>query len=541
MGLLKKPTPLIVDPNQTGGSDAIIAGLPGWMGAAAKQAQWDQESQANAPIGPPAPPVATPDPFAAQLTAALQAPVTVPGQAPQPQAAPPVVAPQAAQPAAPSTIVLPFARQPVGVVGDNQWHGTSRQVTPGLDLPGEQENLAARQAREQELTGQLVDAQNQGELQRAMGQRVLTDQEEQASQAAAQDAQNQAAALAAQQARVQQAYDDFTTAAPVNASPESYFGKNTRQAISAGIAGALMGLLGKPEAGVQLVDGILNREIEAQRLALEKKKDNVRAQQSLYGQALAAFGDQAAAKSAARSALLENTRRQVQEAISRSQGRAESVQRLMGLDVQLQKQQQDERANFANITQDKVVEGQQFAQKHLVGGASGGLTQAKALELWGKVHKGNERTPEAQAALARIITGQGFSIEPEGAKGKPATTLTEAAKTDAQKRATAAEAAAARVDKLLVLAKKAEGRSLTYADKADAAYTRGQLMTEISAMQAQGVITKADAERMVDEIPTVSNWHLLPSSVTDSLTRIKQDLLEKKVRETDLLKRGEVQ
>jgi hypothetical protein len=397
-------------------------------------------------------------------------------------------------------------------------------------VTAEQASLEVNQAQQANLAAQAAEA-DQLELQQGIARSQLNDARSDIEAERAARAEEQAQELQRISAEREQATREFAAAPPPGT--QSFYERNTTAAVLSMIGAAFLGLAEKPELAAANIDKLLETDLRKQEAAYQAKGAKAKALDTVYAQAKERFGDREAAMAAAKAAMLSTVERDVEDYMFRAQGNQRALERGAELLQQTQRLK-GEQLQIAASYQDRVAESQVFDPRRMV--ATGGTDPQKYIA---KLVEQKLITPEQGQKMFSDYAKSGQVVLPGSVGAEPnGLELTPTAKTALQKQVIDTDEALGAASNLEQLSKQSEGRSLTKADKKVVEQQVEKLRTYISTMRGQGVITEADAERMKDSLPVVSNWNVWPASETEAIARLAQDMRETRARGVARLQRG---
>lgn len=281
------------------GTQQVMLGAPGGMPA-------PLPTPPPAPAGPPPP---GPDPTLDPVGMVSRAP---PGpsssQAPPPAPAPPPQGPPPQGPEGPQYGLVPVGGGGVQTIAA---HETEMRGPSLLRAQG------ARNEAVQDTVGRVAE---RGQDQAAIEYATALDQERGArarEQAAAQSLAERDEEMAGRQ----QDFDQSVKAlSKMSVDPDRFWAsRSTGQKIS-GLIGIALGGLGGSNAGMNIINQAIERDIKAQEFAYGAARDTANAKQTAFGMAMQKYGQIDAARSMARAAALDAVIAQTQQMAALSKG-----------------------------------------------------------------------------------------------------------------------------------------------------------------------------------------------------------------------------
>lgn len=296
----------------------------------------------------------------------VPAPSAAPSAAPAPVATTPGTPPQS--PALPMQLSYP----PVQVVPGG-WQSRERVVNPGEkiadDVKEEQLGALDTQLEGQQIrqASQMQTAQKEREQLNALADAHNDFRAEQAAKQAKRD-------FAAEQARVryETAVDQAAQIGDVN--PNRFFAERGAGAQLLAIIGVALGqagasINGGPNTAMQLIEGAIDRDMQAQRDNIAKAQGNVAASKGVLAEMRGQFGDEQQAEAAAKDAMLANTEIRLKSLAAGAKS-DEAKANAFELLSQLQMKRGMLKQQWGSIENDKIEkESQRYTPTHTVGGA----------------------------------------------------------------------------------------------------------------------------------------------------------------------------
>lgn len=144
-------------------------------------------------------------------------------------------------------------------------------------------------------------------------------------------------------AKYQKMQDDYMKTSAID--PNRYFhNQTTGQKIMSGIgiflAGLGSGLTGTPNLALKIMDDAINRDIESQKMSLDKKKTGLEMQSNLVGKLYQEFGNKDLAYNMAKKMTYDNVELQMKQAAAQTSDPMSKARLLQGLgELQIKKQQ----------------------------------------------------------------------------------------------------------------------------------------------------------------------------------------------------------
>lgn len=265
--------------------------------------------------------------------------------------------------------------------------------------------------------------------------------------------------------------------------------------IAFGAIGA--GMTGKSNGAIDVIDKAIDRDIDAQKLALTQKQTTLGNQMNIVGMMRQQFGDVRAADAAALAALYDNAKLRVQQIATKYQGTetAAKAQQLQG-EIEVKK-------NAAIMQLQQVVQ-QQAALKTLTAGGGGEVSTATLAAL-------------PKEARDRFVQGQGFrglTFTEEGAKELRTSVGT-------------VDGASKSIDRLLDISKKSGREFMPSEAKAEAqtlaAMLKGALRTEIVG---PGAVSESEWKLLNDIVADPTKVMQLNDNTKKRLEVLKNTLTE---------------
>lgn len=286
------------------GTQQVMLGGPGGMPA-------PLPTPPPAPAGPPMPP---PDPTLDPVGMVSRAP---PGpsssQAPPPAPAPPPQGPPPQGPEGPQYGLVPVGGGGVQTIAAHE----TEMRGPSL--------LRAQGARNQAVEDTVGRVAERGQDQAAIEYATALDQER-GARAREQAAAQSVAERDEEMAQRQQDFDQSVKAmSKMSVDPDRFWAsRSTGQKISGliGIAlgGLSQGMRGGPNAGLDIINQAIDRDIKAQEFAYGATRDTANAKQTAFGMAMQKYNSVDAARSMARAAALDAVIAQTQQMAALSKG-----------------------------------------------------------------------------------------------------------------------------------------------------------------------------------------------------------------------------
>lgn len=259
-----------------------------------------------------------------------------------------------------------------------QWVGSSRVIEGGREVPN-----AAKFAQNAGLTQQgdaaeISSAANQVAAKKEMAHlEAVSDQLDDQQKAIAERRARNDLAYQAAQSHYQDSVRQAAEVGDVN--PNRFFatrgaGPQLMAIIGVALGAAGASLTGGPNTAAQLIEGAIDRDIQAQRDNIAKAQGNVQAARGVLADMRERFGDERQADIAAKDAALgvAETRIKALMADAKSEDARARGMEILG---QIQEKRGQLVQNWSALEQGKIRTAEKYVPGHMVGGPPGGKAQ----------------------------------------------------------------------------------------------------------------------------------------------------------------------